>query len=33
MDAIIKNGEYAKILQKWGAEDGGVKESVINGGK
>ncbi|WP_440554173.1 ABC transporter substrate-binding protein [Streptomyces sp. SCPE 10] len=33
MDAIIKNGEYQKILEKWGAEDGAVKESVINGGK
>ncbi|WP_306190996.1 MULTISPECIES: ABC transporter substrate-binding protein [unclassified Streptomyces] len=33
MNAIIKNGEYEKILQKWGAEDGAVKESVINGGK
>ncbi|MFF3914697.1 ABC transporter substrate-binding protein [Streptomyces sp. NPDC001852] len=33
MNAIIKNGEYAKILQKWGAQDGAVKESVINGGK
>ncbi|MFF0793338.1 ABC transporter substrate-binding protein [Streptomyces spiralis] len=33
LNAIIKNGEYEKILQKWGAEDGAVKESVINGGK
>ncbi|MFS4097293.1 ABC transporter substrate-binding protein [Streptomyces sp. AF1A] len=33
MNAIIKSGEYQKILQKWGAEDGAVKESVINGGK
>ncbi|MEU2713802.1 ABC transporter substrate-binding protein [Streptomyces sp. NPDC007205] len=33
MNAIIKNGEYAKILQKWGAQDGAVKESAINGGK
>ncbi|MEU6775472.1 ABC transporter substrate-binding protein [Streptomyces sp. NPDC046759] len=33
MNAIIKNGEYAKILHKWGAQDGAVKESVINGGK
>lgn len=33
MNAIIKNGEYQKILQKWGAQDGAVKESVINGGK
>ena len=33
MNAIIKNVEYEKILQKWGAQDGAVKESVINGGK
>jgi polar amino acid transport system substrate-binding protein len=33
MNAIIKNGEYQKILDKWGAQDGAVKESVINGGK
>jgi len=33
MNAIIKNGEYEKILEKWGAQDGAVKESVINGGK
>jgi polar amino acid transport system substrate-binding protein len=33
MNAIIKNGEYQKILQKWGAQDGALKESVINGGK
>ncbi|MFF9024933.1 ABC transporter substrate-binding protein [Streptomyces eurythermus] len=33
MDALIKNGEYQKILEKWGAQDGAVKQSVINGGK
>ncbi|MEU2225241.1 ABC transporter substrate-binding protein [Streptomyces sp. NPDC018347] len=33
MDAIIKNGEYEKILEKWGAQDGAVKQSVVNGGK
>jgi polar amino acid transport system substrate-binding protein len=33
MNAVIKNGEYEKILQKWGAQDGAVKESVVNGGK
>ncbi|MFB7737511.1 ABC transporter substrate-binding protein [Streptomyces sp. NPDC056112] len=33
VNAIIKNGEYEKILEKWGAQDGAVKESVINGGK
>ncbi|MGW0951296.1 ABC transporter substrate-binding protein [Streptomyces sp. NPDC002545] len=33
LNAIIQNGEYQKILEKWGAQDGAVKESVINGGK
>ncbi|GAB1337789.1 ABC transporter substrate-binding protein [Streptomyces sp. E-15] len=33
MDAIIKNGEYEKILEKWGAQGGAVKQSVVNGGK
>ncbi|MER6379947.1 ABC transporter substrate-binding protein [Streptomyces sp. NPDC001250] len=33
VNAIIKSGEYQKILEKWGAQDGAVKESVINGGK
>ncbi len=33
LNAVIKSGEYEKILQKWGAQDGAVKESVINGGK
>ncbi|MER6121575.1 ABC transporter substrate-binding protein [Streptomyces sp. NPDC001795] len=33
MNAVIKSGEYQKILAKWGAEDGAVKESAINGGK
>ncbi|MFI0807958.1 ABC transporter substrate-binding protein [Streptomyces echinatus] len=33
MDAIIANGEYQKILEKWGAQDGALKKSVINGGK
>ncbi|MFI5683997.1 ABC transporter substrate-binding protein [Streptomyces sp. NPDC051636] len=33
MNAVIKSGEYQKILEKWGAEDGAVKESAINGGK
>ncbi|MFC9633628.1 ABC transporter substrate-binding protein [Streptomyces mirabilis] len=32
MDAIIKNGEYAKILQKWNVTDGAVTEAKINGG-
>ncbi|MGW0628279.1 ABC transporter substrate-binding protein [Streptomyces sp. NPDC002758] len=33
MNAVIKSGDYDKILTKWGAEDGAVKESAINGGK
>lgn len=30
--AIIKNGEYRKILQKWNVTDGALTESKINGG-
>ncbi|MCX4669885.1 ABC transporter substrate-binding protein [Streptomyces sp. NBC_01381] len=33
LDAIIKNGEYDKIISKWGVEDGAVKEANVNGGK
>ncbi|MER5908946.1 ABC transporter substrate-binding protein [Streptomyces sp. NPDC001982] len=33
MNAVIKSGDYDKILTKWGAADGAVKESAINGGK
>ncbi|MFM9366804.1 ABC transporter substrate-binding protein [Streptomyces sp. Da 82-17] len=33
LDAIIKNGEYEKIISKWGVEDGAVTEAKINGGK
>ncbi|MGW0332618.1 ABC transporter substrate-binding protein [Streptomyces sp. NPDC003011] len=33
LDAIIANGEYEKIIKKWGVEDGAVKEATINGGK
>ncbi|MEU6554569.1 ABC transporter substrate-binding protein [Streptomyces sp. NPDC046915] len=32
MAAIIKNGEYQKILQKWNVTQGAVTESKINGG-
>ncbi|MCF3962697.1 ABC transporter substrate-binding protein [Streptomyces fuscigenes] len=32
LDAIIKNGEYQKILQKWGAQDGAITSAVLNGG-
>ncbi|QEU91875.1 ABC transporter substrate-binding protein [Streptomyces kanamyceticus] len=33
LDAIIKNGEYEKIIKKWGVEAGAVKEAKVNGGK
>ncbi|MFG2119630.1 ABC transporter substrate-binding protein [Streptomyces sp. NPDC048710] len=33
LNAVIKSGDYEKILEKWGAQDGAVKESAINGGK
>ncbi|MEU6180380.1 ABC transporter substrate-binding protein [Streptomyces coeruleorubidus] len=33
LDAIIKNGEYEKIMKKWGVTDGAIKEATINGGK
>ncbi|MEU1594641.1 ABC transporter substrate-binding protein [Streptomyces sp. NPDC005708] len=32
MAAIIKDGEYQKILEKWNVTDGGVTEAKINGG-
>jgi polar amino acid transport system substrate-binding protein len=32
LDAIIKSGEYTKILEKWGAQDGAVTSATINGG-
>ncbi|MCX4883549.1 MULTISPECIES: ABC transporter substrate-binding protein [unclassified Streptomyces] len=33
LDAIIKSGEYDKIIQKWGVADGAVKAATVNGGK
>ncbi|MGC5346771.1 ABC transporter substrate-binding protein [Streptomyces sp. DT24] len=33
LDAIIKNGEYGKIVTKWGVEAGAVTEAAVNGGK
>jgi polar amino acid transport system substrate-binding protein len=33
MDAIIKSGEYDKVIAKWGVQAGAVKEAVVNGGK
>lgn len=32
MDAIIANGEYQKVLDKWGVAEGAVTEAKINGG-
>lgn len=32
MDAIIKNGDYAKVMKTWGVEAGTIKEPKINGG-
>ncbi|MCX4577452.1 ABC transporter substrate-binding protein [Streptomyces sp. NBC_01571] len=32
LDAIIKNGEYTKIMEKWNVTDGAVTSSKINGG-
>ncbi|MEU0384938.1 ABC transporter substrate-binding protein [Streptomyces chartreusis] len=33
LDAVIKNGEYEKIMKKWGVTDGAVEAATINGGK
>jgi polar amino acid transport system substrate-binding protein len=33
LDAVIANGEYEKIMKKWGVTDGAIKEATINGGK
>jgi polar amino acid transport system substrate-binding protein len=32
LQAIIDNGEYAKVLQKWNVAQGAVKTATINGG-
>ncbi|MFD4760001.1 ABC transporter substrate-binding protein [Streptomyces sp. NPDC058439] len=32
LDALIKNGEYGKIIAKWGVEAGAVTEARLNGG-
>jgi polar amino acid transport system substrate-binding protein len=32
VQAIIDNGEYRKIVEKWGVADGAVTEAKINGG-
>ncbi|MFF7201451.1 ABC transporter substrate-binding protein [Streptomyces sp. NPDC008141] len=33
VDAIIKNGEYAKVLEKWDVKNSAVTEATINAGK
>lgn len=32
IDAIIKNGEYAKVLEKWNVTEGALTEATVNGG-
>lgn len=32
LDAIIKNGDYEKVISKWGVPDGAVTEARINSG-
>ncbi|MFF4157553.1 ABC transporter substrate-binding protein [Streptomyces sp. NPDC001678] len=32
LDAIIKNGEYEKVIKTWGVDAGAIKEAKINGG-
>ena len=32
VQALIDNGEYKKIIEKWGVEDGAITEAKINGG-
>ncbi|GGS27199.1 ABC transporter substrate-binding protein [Streptomyces griseoviridis] len=33
LDAVVANGEYKKIMDKWGVADGAVTEVTVNGGK
>ncbi|MEE1938824.1 ABC transporter substrate-binding protein [Streptomyces sp. TRM 70361] len=33
LDAIIDNGEYRKVLEKWEVVEAGVEEATINGGE
>ncbi|MFF7166272.1 ABC transporter substrate-binding protein [Streptomyces sp. NPDC008086] len=33
VNAIIEDGTYKKILEKWGAESGAIDKAAINGGK
>ena len=32
LDRLIRSGEYARILERWGVEDGALKASSVNGG-
>ncbi|MFJ5216895.1 ABC transporter substrate-binding protein [Streptomyces sp. NPDC088354] len=32
LDAIIKDGSYTKVMDKWGVGDGAVTEAKVNGG-
>ncbi|MFD3451661.1 ABC transporter substrate-binding protein [Streptomyces sp. NPDC058691] len=32
LDAIIKDGSYTKVMEKWGVTDGAVTEAKVNGG-
>ncbi|NEE06381.1 transporter substrate-binding domain-containing protein, partial [Streptomyces sp. SID7499] len=33
VDAIIADGSYQKVLDKWGAGTGAIDKAAINGGK
>lgn len=33
VDAIIKDGSYQKVLEKWGATSGAIDKAAVNGGK
>ncbi|MCX2924311.1 ABC transporter substrate-binding protein [Streptomyces sp. NEAU-W12] len=33
LEALIENGEYQKIMDKWGVAEGAVDEATVNGGK
>ncbi|MEV7420819.1 ABC transporter substrate-binding protein [Streptomyces sp. NPDC089919] len=33
LDAIIKDGSYAKVLEKWNVKDSAVTQSTVNAGK
>ncbi|MFF4369883.1 ABC transporter substrate-binding protein [Streptomyces sp. NPDC001594] len=33
VDAIIKDGSYAKVMEKWNVKDGAVQSATINAGK